>query len=250
DASPTPEETQPPEATAAPEPATEASPEEPTNLDTEQIANEEPAPVEQPVEPLAEDTNELEPAPSPAPAQRVSFSLPQLSLLEKISISALIVILLGAGIYIASNSINKIPGTKAADELALPIKGKNMTIENVKTYWVEKTSADGTVLRDDEETNIVPVIQLHSSGKPATVRVFFRNEENDAVGDTITTTLTPGKAVDIAGSEGFHEFGKFAAYRAVTTEPWSVEVYEGPNERANLEEFKKILETTISITRH
>ncbi len=84
------------------------------------------------------------------------------------------------------------------------------------------------------------------------LRVIFRDDQGEFVGDSITQPFTSGQfdqnqspMIEFAATSGFEQDSAFNAYR-VGGERWTVEVLEGPSSNASGSEFKLLFKTPIS----
>jgi hypothetical protein len=194
--------------------------------------------------------NEFSPIPSPA-AQPVSLR-PHLGLtnVERIGLIALIVLLLAAAVSILVFSLNRLPTESLNDgEIDYPVKGSYLTVNSAKTYW-RKPIIDGpnpdTVRRD---TELLPVLELETTGGPAVIRVLFRNDERAVVGDAVTRLISGNGTLKIPATAGFDDYGMYAAYTTGQGPPWTIEISEAKAEGAAGDDFKKLFELNIAIDR-
>lgn len=216
-----------------------------------------PSPVEPPppvfaeiprpvVVPPEDSQDEFSPA-VPADATPVSLH-PHLHLskVERIGLAALTALLLIGGVVIYLNTISRLPTEigriKAKD---FPIQGQHLTIVSADSYWRVPQAAD-TVRRG---TQLVPVAELTSSGGPAAIRVFFRNDEGDLIGDAVTHFLQAGTKLQVAATAGFDDVGMHAAYSTASGKPWTIEVFEAPTENTPGSDFRKLFEMDVASDR-
>ncbi len=204
------------------------------------------AAVPAPASPPADEENEFSP-PLRTPATPV-LPRPRLNLskVERIGLVVLSAFLLIGGALIFFNTISRLPtetGRVAANDF--PIQGKHLTIVSADSFWRAPKSAD-TVRRG---TQLIPVIDLTSSGGPAAIRVFFRNSDGDVIGDAVNRFLQPGAKIQIPATAGFDDVGMHAAYRTGENKPWTIEVLEAPTENAAGPDFRKLFVIDISTDR-
>ena len=231
-----------------------AAPEEPV-LDEAPMVDE---PVEQ-VSVLASnepEASEAEPAPvtseevAQAVAPPVAKSHVKFSVLEKFGMIALVVLLLGAVAGILIYSAMRLPvETMSSKVVKFPVKGQHVTIQSAKTYWrdVVTRGPDADIVR--RGTRLLPVLDLNCSGGDGVLRVLFRDEFGDSVGDIITRQISAGEKVSIASTAGFNDAGMHAAYRTGETKVWRIEVYEGSAGNSLGNDFVKLFEIDISTER-
>lgn len=207
----------------------------------------EPAAPEATAKPAPEITPPVvEPAEVPSPVKNVPVA-PDLKLslskFERIGLLTLLAVLVLGGIAVFLGTISRLPTgsdrTKAND---FPIQGQHLAIASATTYWRAPKSAE-TVRRG---TQLVPVLELTSTGSPAAIRVFFRNGDGEVVGDAVTRRIQAGSTLHIAATAGFDDVGMHAAYGTGRDKPWTIQVLEASSENAAGAEFKKLFETDVS----
>jgi hypothetical protein len=172
------------------------------------------------------------------------------SVLEKFGIIALVVLLLGAVAGILIYSAMRLPvETMSSKVVKFPVKGQHVTIQSAKTYWrdVVTRGPDADIVR--RGTRLLPVLDLNCSGGDGVLRVLFRDEFGDSVGDIITRQISAGEKVSIASTAGFNDAGMHAAYRTGETKVWRIEVYEGSAGNSLGNDFVKLFEIDISTER-
>ncbi len=204
---------------------------------------EMPRPV---VVPPADPQDEFSPV---VPANATPVSLRPhlgLSMVERLGMVALTALLLIGGVLIYLNTINRLPtGTGRAKAADFPIQGQHLAIVSAHSHWRAPLAAD-TVRRG---TQLIPVAELTSSGGPAAIRVFFRNDDGDLIGDAVTRFLQPGAKLQIAATAGFDDVGMHAAYLTGGGKPWTIEVFEAPTENTPGPDFKKLFEMDVASDR-
>jgi hypothetical protein len=167
--------------------------------------------------------------------------------IEKISISILFAALaLGATLAVIYFS-NEVPTRPLiAKKIDYPVDGQMIKIKTATTYWREPitTGENADVVRRD--TKLIPVLKLSLHSKPCAIRIFFRNEDGTVIGDTITLMVSGDTELTIPATAGFDDIGMHAAYRTGGSDPWVVEILEGPGRAAPREKFKTVLKTEIS----
>lgn len=170
-----------------------------------------------------------------------------LTIVEKMGIIILAALLLAAGVGIYLFSVNRLPTesikAKAND---FPIKGSRVTVASAASYWripiVDGPTPDvfrrGTVL--------LPVVEIAVAGGSGAIRVVFRDESRNTMGDSITRSVKGQDLLKIIATAGFEDMGMYAAYRTGGNKPWTIEVLEGPSEDAPSAAFKKLFEMELS----
>lgn len=172
------------------------------------------------------------------------------SALEKFGMIALVVLLLGAVAGVLIYSATRLPvETMGSKVVKFPVKGQHVTVQSAKTYWrdVVTSGPDADIVR--RGTRLLPVLDLNCSGGAGVLRVLFRDEFGDSVGDIITRQVSAGEKVSIASTAGFNDAGMHAAYRTGETKAWKIEVYEGSAENSLGNDFVKLFEIDISTER-
>ncbi len=196
-------------------------------------------------------------SPSPAaaetPAPAVPLDLrPRLNLTkaERIGLIALAIVLLVLGVGGLMLTLGRLP-TDTARESAndFPIRGGYVTVNAANSYWREPIldgAAPETVRRG---TRLLPVLELDVAGGKGVLRVLFRNENREVVGDAVTRGVQGGGKLLIPATAGFEDIGMHAAYRTGQTRPWTIEALEAPSAEAEGRAFKRLFEIDISTDR-
>lgn len=228
---------------AAPENAEIAAP-VPTPREEEEAL---PSAVEKPVE------RERRPEGSPTPPAAPKFGI---SRREIVGLGAFAFAILLAAIWGLASFFGHLHFTDGdTGRVDFPVKGERATVAGAESFWREpireganRDAARGTVA-------VIPVVEivLEPGTGSGALRILFRNDRSEPVGDTITRTFSNGR-FDAGGSErtecastaGFEERGEFNALRAGQTEPWTVLVLEGPGPDAPAREFRTLFEMPLS----
>jgi hypothetical protein len=217
-----------------------------------EMSSLEETPVEAPEEVVAPAPveSEVSNAPSQAVAPLVERRPSDYSMLEKFGMTALIIALLAvlAGVFFYSST--RLPvESLSSKKLKVPISGKHVTIRAAKTYWrqVVQSGPDADVVR--RGTRMLPILELSCTGGPGVLRVLFRDENGDSVGDTITRQVSVEGKITMASTAGFDDVGMHAAYRTDESKPWKIEVYEGGAANVPGDGFIKLFEMDISTER-
>lgn len=209
-------------------------------------AKTQPVVTPPPVTPPADSQDEFSPV---VPANATPVSLRphlHLSKVERLGLVALTALLLIGGVMIYLNTINRLPtATGRVKATDFPIQGQHLAIVSADSFWRAPKAAD-TVRRG---TQLVPVAELTSSGGPGAIRVFFRNDDGDLIGDAVTRHLQSGTKLQIAATAGFDDVGMHAAYRTGDGKPWTIEVFEAPTENTPGPDFKKLFEMDVASDR-
>ncbi len=244
---------------------------EPSLRVVESVPEQMPVVVDSPSLVMAEETDEAEPSISAreqglesaqkavvlpleefpqqeeagAPAEVSLSSSLGLSKVERIGLIALFALLLSGGgaMYWHLSRVPKLaPLTTRRD---FPIQGQHLKFLTADSYW-RQPKADEGVRRD---TALVPVLSLQSSEGPATIRVLFRNEKGELVGDAVTRVVKNGSTQEIAATAGFDDVGMLAGYAANEDKPWIAQVFEAPADKTAGADFKKVFEMALSTLR-
>lgn len=204
----------------------------------------------QPKAAVVEDLDEFSPV-VPENAQPISL-VPhlQLSKVEWIGLSALCAMLLVGAVVVFLNSIHRLPaGAERLTAGDFPVVGRHLTIQSADSFWRAPVSEGKDAETFRRGTQLLPVVELTSSGNPGAVRVIFRDQDGRGAGDVVTLSIQPGVPLQIAATAGFEDVGMHAAYRAGQSKPWTIEVLEAPSETAPNSDFKKLFEIDISTDR-
>ncbi len=170
-----------------------------------------------------------------------------LSKIERIGIITLLVLLIVAGGSIYFLSINRLPTeTIKAQTNDFPIKGEKIVIQSAESYWRPPITEgpDRDIFRRDSQ--LLPVVEFSIKGGPAAIKVVFRDENQQIIGDAITRAVQSDGIVKIAGTAGFDDMGMYAAYRTGGNKPWTIEVLEADSAESDSTEFNKVFEMDIS----
>lgn len=214
---------QPPSAAeSSPEPVPEAAP-APVEQDSPQPVAEQAPATETPVE-----------APVKVKAKR---QLPKLSLIEKISVLAVIVTLGGAAAWGISTYFRHAPqGEVVKFDTDFPVKGNSVTVSEIESWW-------RSPIREGEDAdrgvriaiNLIPCARIKiEDTQNALLWVTFRNGNNDLVGDPINLVISGGKfdgtgsdEIEIHSTSGFSNASEINAYTNEDIKPWSIVMVEG-----------------------
>lgn len=213
-------------------------------------------------EPLKEDLPPEKPAPEKAERKLVRVSggnsrkrqkddTPT-STIEKISLFAVVACLIGALVWGVSAFLNEAPqGELITFKEDYPAKGQNATIAAVDTWWRKPIrtgdNADAGIVLD---ANLIPCARIKLiDGGSTILRVTFRDDEKQLVGDTINLTVEDGKFVksgsdeiEINSTAGFKNASRINAYTNEDINPWSLAI----TERGTGEESGPLVKARIS----
>jgi hypothetical protein len=245
------------------EPELEELPHEDAGETPEAITPPEPEPAEQETQPeptLPAGKSPAEPPPaedeSPPTAPPASpKSLPllpnlELTKVERVGLISLVAVLLVGAATVLMFSLNRLPSEpEKAGANDFPVTGKLLTVTSAVSYWripITEGAGQDTFRRG---TELLPVLELSLTGGPAGIRVLFRNDEREVVGDAVTRTVRGGGTLKIPATAGFDDIGMHAAYRTGGSKPWTIEVSEAPAEDAPNTAFRKLFEMNIATDR-
>lgn len=216
--------------------STEVSPEPESEL---QKTNENPI-TDAPV------TKKAEVPVAPRPAASVIPKL-GLSKLERLGLICLLLLLLVGGGAAYFFTISRLPkGANFAQANDFPIAGKHVSIGSAETYWRPPVAEGANKDTFRRGTQLLPVLDLNVNGGPGAVRVFFRDENGEVVGDSVTHSVQAGMKLQIPSTAGFDDPGMYAAYRTGQLKPWTVQVFEAAPDENQGRDFKKLFEMQIS----
>lgn len=186
-------------------------------------------------------------APSSAEKETSARKLLHFNKGEKIGLAAFTLILLTSLIVLFSLAKSRLPTESGEEEkISFPVKGQHVTIKSVTSFWREPIAGKDVARR---ETLLIPVAQIETQGNPAAIRVLFRNDKGEVIGDT-STRSTSQNSLEIAATAGFSETGKHAAYRTGETPSWKIEISEAASVDSPSQEFRPLLSVPISPDLH
>jgi hypothetical protein len=213
------------------------------------------APLENPVAAEADPTVEktVEPVATAPAAEPTPPSLrPRLNLtsLERIGIIAVLFLLIGGGAFFYFQSINRLPNeTDQVEARDFPIEGSRITVEEAQNYWRAPITTGPHPDAFRRGTSLLPVLEMEIEGGSGAVRIFFRDDLGEIVGDAISRRIDGAASLKIPATAGFDDIGMHAAYRTGQSKPWTVEVLEGPSVGAPSSEFKRLFKMPLSTYR-
>ena len=223
------------------------------DLDDDDLDLDPPAPAEEPSpepapEPIAEASPEPIAEPDPEPSRSPSPSaekpvkvkerrkITKVSLIEKISILAVLTCLGGVAAWGLTLYYKHAPeGELITFDTDFPIQGDSVTVSEVDTWW-------RAPIREGENTdrgvrlpiNLIPCARIKiQDTQNALLWVTFRNGAKDLVGDPINLAISNGKfvtsgteEVEIHSTSGFQNASEINAYAIGDIDPWSIVVVE------------------------
>lgn len=168
---------------------------------------------------------------------------------ERIGLVSLLVILLGGAVWFLATTVFRLPKPVVRLEARdFPIQGEKFRVDSAECYWrtpiTEGAQAD--VCR--RGTLLLPVIEMATSGGSSLVRVFFKDDEGNTIGDPILRAVGGG-TVKVAATAGIEDAGVFAAYRTGNHARWTAQVFEIPSGDVAKGESRKLFEVEIPAVR-
>ncbi|MGD7651909.1 MAG: hypothetical protein ACQCXQ_01755, partial [Verrucomicrobiales bacterium] len=169
-----------------------------------------------------------------------------LSHVEKIGLIVLAVVLLVGGAGGLLVSLNRLPKeTNKVSRNDFPIKGMHLSVDSAVSYWRAPTLDDACQIG----TELLPVLEVTMGEGKGAIRVQFRNEDREIIGDVRILRVSKSGLMSIPATAGFEDLGMHAAYRTGESDPWTILVSEGPDVGAESSEFTKLFEMSISTDR-
>jgi hypothetical protein len=158
------------------------------------------------------------------------------STVEKISLIAVIACLVGAFAWGISFFYRDAPEGELVKFIEdFPIKGEDVTIETVETWWRKPVrSGDKTDVGVVIDSNLIPCARIKlSEGGSTTLQVSFRDGDQNLIGDTINLSVVNGKffsndsdEIVVHSTSGFNNPSRIHAYANEDFAPWSLVIIE------------------------
>ena len=220
----------------------------------------EPAPTETPppttVRPPAEvedDRDEFSTRISTVggqPASPLRLAL-HLKPIERIGLALLVLLLMAVAAVFYFSTIRQIPtGSGRVEAGDFPIQGDKVEAVSAASYWRKPVTTGPDADTVQRETLLIPVAEFTTRGGPATLRILFRNEHGDLVGDVLTRNVQGEEKLTLTATAGFDDLGKHTAYRTGHTDRWTIEVLEAPPGNPAPADFKRLFEMNIGTDLH
>lgn len=226
----------------------EAETEEPVKPEPKEDAVEAPATV--PAKGEDESDDEFS---TPAPEGAAPVDLrPHLGLsnIERIGLIVLLVLLVGGGAVTFLTYLNRLPSESTKLQANdFPVKGELITVQSAESYWREPITGGDSPDAFRMGTELLPVLKISVKGGPAAIRVLFKNEDKEFVGDAVTRSIRKDGLMEISATAGFDDPGMHAAYRTGESDPWTIEVYEAVSEDVAGRDDKMLFEMNVSTDR-
>jgi hypothetical protein len=223
-----------------------------------ELDDESAVPAAQPPAPAPPAANPEMP-PTPAPAEPPAPGSPRSTRAEKFALGGFAALLLAAATWMLLMLAHHVPTTDAAARaIRFPFAGKLATVAIVETFWRAPVTTGSSPDRFRQGARLLPVarITLDPASASGALRIFFRNEAGEIVGDPTTLTFlngcfaTTGTAVvDVTATDGFRDEAMYAVYRARQSAPWMLVLLEAPAAGAPARDFRPLLDIPISTDR-
>jgi hypothetical protein len=169
-----------------------------------------------------------------------------LSKMESAGMISLIVLLVVGGLFAYMYSIHTLPAeSSSAANRDFPIKGSMISVNAATSYWRTPIDDGPNPETFRRGTKLLPVLVLEIAEGRGDIRVLFRNEERETIGDAVTRTIHGSGTVEIPATAGFSDIGMHAAYRTGDSKPWTVEVLEAVSGK----DVKSLFQINISTDR-
>lgn len=197
----------------------------------------------------ADDTrDEFSPRSHAAAGQSAVALRPALNLthIERAGLALLVLLLIAMGGVFYFSTIRQIPaGSGRMDAKDFPIQGDKVEVVSATSYWRKPVTSGPNADTVQRETLLIPEAQFTSRGGPATLRIYFRNEHGDLVGDALTRTVQGEEKLTLTATAGFDDLGKHAAYRTSESGRWTIEVLEASPGNPAAADFKRLFVMNI-----
>ena len=164
------------------------------------------------------------------------------STVEKISLIAVIACLVGAFAWGISFFYRDAPEGELVKFIEdFPIKGEDVTIETVETWWRKPVrSGDEPDVGVVIDSNLIPCARIKlSEGGSTTLQVSFRDGDQNLIGDTTNLSVVNGKfssddsddsddsdEIVVHSTSGFNNPSRIHAYANEDFAPWSLVIIE------------------------
>ena len=194
---------------------------------------------------------------SPRSGESISFSFPVLSRMELVASFLFFACLLCGGIWalqVFRTEVQAQPNPYLQPDL--PTKGNWATVASADTFWRVPVTEGENADPVRQDVSLIPVIRIklgQCASARGAIRVIFYNDKGIIAGDTVTHRFDnhqfgPSGSSEraFAATTGFTNFGDQEAYRAHLVKPWTIRVYEGPDENAPSAEYRLLFTAPIS----
>ncbi len=195
--------------------------------------------------------------PSSSPQQPSARSLPKLSRFEMLASLLFLVCLIYAGVWAVQSFRREVQAQpNPYQQPELPSNGSWAKVTSIKTFWRAPVTDGPNADTVRQDITMIPVASIalgQCSSSRGAIRVIFYNDKGIIAGDTVTHPFENHQFTKSGTSEqtfsattGFSSFGDQEAYRAHLVKPWTVRVYEGPDENATSSEYRLLFTAPVS----
>ncbi len=188
-----------------------------------------------------------EPVVAPQPTARIRSGFSKMEFAGLIFF--LVALITGLSAVVFFSLANLPTKREQAEPNDFPIKGESIEVGSAATYWRIPITDGATPDVFRRGTVLLPVIDLDIKEGKGAIRVVFRNENRNVIGDVVTRRIEGGKHTVVSATAGFDEMGMHAAYRTGVSKPWTIEILEGESVDAPASNFKRLFEINISTDR-
>ena len=172
---------------------------------------------------------------------------------EKRWLGILVAVLVLAGglvFYLLKDALPSDSRYRATLTPELPIKGAKITIKSAEARWRQLGSKAEAATKDG--LRICPEIALtFSPESTGALRIFFRNERDQQVGDTINMEIQGGRVIGGAesstatGTRGLRTILEYADLSAGENTHWSIEIHEGTDPRGPMSGYSLLAKISV-----
>lgn len=177
---------------------------------------------------------------------------------EKVALIATAGVLGAIMLWAVITFFSNTPTARYGDDIPdYPVAARFCTVQSADTYWraVRRSGEQADVARS--EVVVLPAVELAvSDAGSGALRVLFRDESGDYVGDAITHSFSGGTfdesgtaTIEFAATDGFEEESGYNAYRIRAEDRWTIEVLEGPSASASGDDYQSLFRIPITALR-
>jgi len=188
--------------------------------------------------------------------------LSALSLFEKGSLAALFLLLIISSFWITSVVTAQIPAFETSAKVKLPHKSELLSITDIETYWrAPVREGESRDIGVSSNISLIPVarLALGPETKAQSIRLLFRDENGEFVGDPSTLRLSADQfqatkepnakikknEVTVNSTSGFLHEGEIISYLSDTNFEWQLVVFESQDGQ----NYQELLSIPISANR-
>jgi hypothetical protein len=143
----------------------------------------------------------------------------------------------GVFYFLLRSALPSDSGSQARLKPNLPIKGEKVTIEALDMDW--KDEGSDSLAGGLKASTLFPRVSMRfAPGGSGAVRIFFRNEREQLVGDSVDLEPGGGSAEHVVTcTAGLRSRLEYDVLRTQDAARWTLEIHEGPKVGAPLSEF-------------